>query len=289
MWSAGRGRRFCGECGTAYRTPDRRPPVAGRVGRREDGAPVAERRVTSVLFGDLVGFTPLSESRDPEEVRELLSPLLRRVPHGDRPLRRDGREVHRRRRHGGVGGAGRARGRRRARGARRARAGAATVAAMGEDVGAPGLAMRVGVVTGEVAVTVGATAEGMVAGDAVNTAARVQSVAEPGTVWVDETTRSLTAAAIAFEDAGEHALKGKTEPVRLWRAAGGGRRGRRRAAGRRAGGAADRPGPRAAAAQGAVPRHRRSRPRPRLVVARRRGRESASPGWCGSSRSTPTA
>ena len=42
---------------------------------------------------------------------------------------------------------------------------------MGAEVGAPGLAMRVGIVTGEVAVTVGATGEGMVAGDAVNTAA----------------------------------------------------------------------------------------------------------------------
>ncbi len=49
--------------------------------------------------------------------------------------------------------------------------------------------MRVGVVTGEVAVTVGATGQGMVAGDAVNTAARVQSVAEPGQVWVDDATR----------------------------------------------------------------------------------------------------
>ena len=42
-------------------------PVGGPVGS------VAERRVCSVLFADLVGFTPLSESRDPEEVRELLS------------------------------------------------------------------------------------------------------------------------------------------------------------------------------------------------------------------------
>jgi class 3 adenylate cyclase len=37
------------------------------------GEPVAERRVCSVLFCDLVGFTPLSEARDPEAVRELLS------------------------------------------------------------------------------------------------------------------------------------------------------------------------------------------------------------------------
>ena len=41
--------------------------------RRRAGEPVAERRVCSVLFCDLVGFTPLSEARDPEAVRELLS------------------------------------------------------------------------------------------------------------------------------------------------------------------------------------------------------------------------
>ena len=58
--------RFCAECGTAL--------DGGTAGTARPGdRPVAERRVTSVLFGDLVGFTPLSESRDPEEVRELLS------------------------------------------------------------------------------------------------------------------------------------------------------------------------------------------------------------------------
>ena len=61
--------RFCNECGS--------PLDAGSPGRSGGGSapagPVAERRITSVLFADLVGFTPLSESRDAEEVRELLS------------------------------------------------------------------------------------------------------------------------------------------------------------------------------------------------------------------------
>ena len=110
----------------------------------------------------------------------------------DRPLRRRGREVHRRRGDGGVGRAGRARGRRRAGGARRAGPGRDGRGARRRRSARRAWRMRVGVVTGEVAVTVGATAEGMVAGDAVNTAARVQSAAAPGQVWVDETTRALT-------------------------------------------------------------------------------------------------
>ena len=87
---------------------------------------------------------------------------------------------------------------------------------MGADLKAPDLAMRVGIVTGEVAVTIGATQQGMVAGDAVNTAARVQSAATPGQVWVDETTRLLTTAAITYVDVGSHAMKGKADPVPLW-------------------------------------------------------------------------
>jgi class 3 adenylate cyclase len=178
---------------------------------------VAERRVCSVLFCDLVGFTPLSESRDPEAVRELLSEyfaVARTVIGrfggvvekfiGDAVLAVWGTPV------AAEGDAERA-----------VRAGLDLVAAVGElggEAGVAGLAARAGVVTGEVAVTLGATHEGMVAGDAVNTAARVQAVAEPGSVLVDGPTYRLAGGGVGFAEAGEHALKGKAEPQELWRA-----------------------------------------------------------------------
>jgi class 3 adenylate cyclase/tetratricopeptide (TPR) repeat protein len=176
---------------------------------------VAERRVTSVLFGDLVGFTPLSETKDPEEIRELLSAYFAQCRvivsrYGGVVEKFIGDAVM------AVWGVPVAHEDDAERAVRAGLELAAAVAAMGHEVGAPGRAMRVGIVTGEVAGTVGATGEGMVAGDAVNTAARVQSAAEPGRVWVDEATRSLASAAITFTDTGEHPLKGKAEPVRLW-------------------------------------------------------------------------
>src|SRR5439155_19373760 len=71
---------------------------------------------------------------------------------------------------------------------------------------------------GEAAVTIGAEGQGMVAGDLVNTASRVQSAADPGAVLVGDATRRASEAAIAYEDAGPVELKGKAEPLRLWRA-----------------------------------------------------------------------
>ncbi len=66
------GARFCSSCGAVQGgsgngSPTLPPPPVAQVG------PIASRRVTSVLFGDLVGFTSLSESRDQEDVRELLT------------------------------------------------------------------------------------------------------------------------------------------------------------------------------------------------------------------------
>ena len=77
---------------------------------------------------------------------------------------------------------------------------------------------RAGVLTGEAAVTLGAINQGMVAGDLVNTASRLQSVAPPGSVLVGEATQRATSGAIAYEEAGEQTLKGKQAPVAAWRA-----------------------------------------------------------------------
>ncbi len=78
------------------------------------------------------------------------------------------------------------------------------------------LQVRVGVLTGEAAVTVGAEGQGMVTGDMVNTAARLQSVAPPGRVLVGEATKLASEAAIEFVEAGDQELKGKAAPVASW-------------------------------------------------------------------------
>ncbi|HKC28199.1 MAG TPA: adenylate/guanylate cyclase domain-containing protein [Jatrophihabitans sp.] len=171
----------------------------------------------SVLFVDLVGFTPLSESRDPEAVRELLSTYFDQARTvitryggvvekfiGDAVMAVWGAPV------AAEGDAERA--------VRAALELMEAVAQLGAESGIPGLRARAGVVTGEVAVTLGAVGEGMVAGDAVNTAARVQSAATAGCVLVDETTRRLAAAGVGFGDAGAHELRGKAEPVALFQA-----------------------------------------------------------------------
>jgi len=178
---------------------------------------MTERRVCSVLFCDVVGFTPLSESRDPEAVRELLSryfEVARTVigRYGGAVEKFIGDAVM------AVWGTPVATEEDAERAVRAALDLVAAVAELGAESGVPGLAARAGVVTGEVAVNLGAAGEGMVAGDAVNTAARVQSAAEPGTVLADTPTQRLAGSAIGFAGAGEHRFKGKAEPARLWRA-----------------------------------------------------------------------
>ena len=207
--------RFCGECGAPLE-PDATAPAA----------PEAERRLVSVLFADLVGFTSLSEDRDPEEVRDLLSRYFdtaRQVieRYGGTIEKFIGDAVM------AVWGTPVAREDDPERAVRAALELVEVVGALGVE----GLALRAGIVTGEAAVTVGAEGQGMVAGDLVNTASRVQAAAQPGTVLVGERTRRASEAAIAYEEAGAHELKGKAEPLPLWQALRviAARRGERRA------------------------------------------------------------
>ncbi len=112
----------------------------------------------------------------------------------------------------------------------------------------------------------------MVAGDLVNTASRIQSLAEPGTVFVGEATRRATEPTIAYEDAGTFELKGKDGLTPLWRALRvvSGARGSLKSA--RPRGAVRRPRPRAAPDQGPLPRLRRGR------QGRTSSRSPGSPG-----------
>jgi len=203
------GARFCDECGAAVGESSEPPQP------RE--APAAERRLVSVLFADLVGFTAASEERDAEDVRELLSRYFdtcRRLIelYGGTVEKFIGDAVM------AVWGTPTATEDDAERAVRAALDLVAAVSALGDEVGAPELRARAGVLTGEAAVTLGAEGQGMVAGDLVNTASRVQAIAEPGTVVVGETTRRATDQAIVYADAGLHELKGKTELVRLWQA-----------------------------------------------------------------------
>jgi len=208
--------KFCNECGA---------PVAGeprgqRAAAREtlpEGPASTERRHVSVLFADLVGFTSLSESRDSEDVRELLSKyfdVCRTVisRYGGVVEKFIGDAVM------AVWGTPVAQEDDAERSVRAALDLVEVVSQLGRDAGVPDLRARVGVLTGEATVNLAASGEGMVAGDLVNTASRIQSVASPGDVFVGEATKRSTEAVIAYEDAGSRELKGKAEPVHVWRA-----------------------------------------------------------------------
>ncbi|MDQ3876021.1 MAG: AAA family ATPase, partial [Actinomycetota bacterium] len=207
------GDAFCGECGTALGEQ----PAAAAPAPRHDDAPAAERRLVSVLFADLVGFTAASESRDPEETRELLSRYFdtcRRLIelYGGTVEKFIGDAVM------AVWGAPVATEDDAERAVRAALELTAAVQALGEEVGARELRVRAGVLTGEAAVTIGAEGEGMVAGDLVNTASRIQACAPPGAVYVGEGTRRATDEAVVYEHAGSHELAGKAGLVPLWQA-----------------------------------------------------------------------
>jgi class 3 adenylate cyclase len=209
------GQKFCGECGSSL-AADVSAAMRPALGAAPT-VPVAERRLVSVLFADLVDFTTLSEARDAEEVRELLSRYFESCKrlislYGGTVEKFIGDAVM------AVWGTPVAQEDDAERAVRNALDLVAAVSALGDEVGVPELRGRAGVLTGEAAVTIGAEGQGMVAGDLVNTASRIQAAAEPGSVLVGESTKRATEAAIAYADAGAHELKGKAEPVPLFRA-----------------------------------------------------------------------
>lgn len=209
------GNKFCSECGADLYL--RAAAAKAPPGSSTEPTAAGERRFVSVLFADLVGFTPFSESRDPEEVRSVLTAYFDRA-----------REIIER--FGGtvdkfIGdavaafwGATIAHEDDAERAVRAALELVDTVAGLGSEIGAPDLRLRAGVLSGETSVGSGGNEQGLVVGDIVNTASRLQSVAAPGTVLVGESTQRLTQGSIQYEELGDQALKGKTLPVPAWRA-----------------------------------------------------------------------
>src|SRR5690349_6952314 len=190
--------RFCGMCGTAL--------VAAAAPARE------ERKVVTILFTDLVGSTARAEGLDPEDVSATLSRYYAQL-RGE--LERHGGTVEK-----FIGDAVMA-----VFGApvaheddaeRAVRAALAIRDSMGDE-----MQIRTAVNTGEALVALGAKpgeGDAMVAGDVVNTAARLQSAAPVNGILVGEGTYRATRNAIDYRDAPPVEAKGKSEPVKVWEA-----------------------------------------------------------------------
>lgn len=201
------GFQFCGFCGA-------------RLFVDNGSSAASERKVVTVLFCDLVDFTAASERVDPEAVRARLAPYQRRARER---IEAFGGTVEK-----FVGDAVMA-----VFGApvaheddpeRAVRAGLAILEAireLNEADPALSLSVRVGVNTGEALVSLGAhpeLGEGIVTGDVVNTAARIQSHAPVDGVAVGSDTHTAAKRAIAFERLEAISAKGKSQPVAVWRA-----------------------------------------------------------------------
>ena len=190
--------RFCGMCGAAL-VPATAPP-------RE------ERKVVTILFTDLVGSTARAEGLDPEDVSATLSAYYAQLR---AELERHGGTVEK-----FIGDAVMA-----VFGApvaheddpeRAVRAALAIRDSIGEE-----LQIRTAVNTGEALVALGAKpgeGDAMVAGDVVNTAARLQGAAPVNGILVGEGTYRATRQTIEYREAPPVEAKGKAEPVKVWEA-----------------------------------------------------------------------
>ena len=198
------GFRFCGGCGAAL-----------------DSAPASEeRKVVTVLFADLVGFTSRSERMDVEDVRGTLAPyhaLLRNQleHHGGTVEKFIGDAVM------ALFGAPVAHEDDPERAVRAALAIRAAIERLNDEQPGLDLHVRIGIDTGEAFVVLGADVargEGMASGDVVNTAARLQTAAPIDGILVGETTFHATDRPITYRPVEPVSAKGKSEPVPVWEA-----------------------------------------------------------------------
>jgi class 3 adenylate cyclase len=195
--------RFCLACGTE---------LAATAEARE------ERKVVTVLFADLVGFTRRAEELDPEDVRAMLSPYYARLR---QELERRGGTVEK-----FIGdavmalfGAPVAHEDDPERAVRAALAIRDGLSELNEADPKLELQVRIAVTTGEALIALGARpteGEGMASGDVVNTAARLQAAAPVNGILVGETTYRATERTIEYREAAPVVAKGKAEPVKAW-------------------------------------------------------------------------
>jgi class 3 adenylate cyclase/tetratricopeptide (TPR) repeat protein len=190
--------RFCLACGAELAPAERRE----------------ERKVVTVLFADLVGFTSRSERLDPEDVRAVLSPYWERLR---AELERYGGTVEK-----FIGDAVMALfGAPISREDDPERAVRAALAIRDWAREEEGLQVRIAVTTGEALVLLGARpseGEGMAAGDVVNTAARLQAAAPVNGILVADATYRATRDTIDYEAREAVTAKGKAEPIEVWEA-----------------------------------------------------------------------
>lgn len=194
------GARFCPSCGAAQQASPSQPE---------------ERRIVTVLFADLVGFTTLSEHLDPEQVKRLIDSCFERMVTviadfggrvdkllGDGMLALFGAPV-----------AHEDDAERAVRAAIRMHEVLASV--VGND-----LQMRIGIMTGEVLVGTLAGTDYTAMGDVVNTASRLQSAAPPGGVLVGPATHALTEHTVRYSSAGSLQPRGREQSLDAWLALG---------------------------------------------------------------------
>lgn len=176
-----------------------------------------ERRIVTVLFADLVGFTALAESRDPEQVKYLVDRCFELLVNditsfGGRVDKIVGDAIV------ALFGAPVAHEDDPERAVRAALRMQQTLAQRASGLDAP-IRMRIGINTGEV--LVGALRAGgdyTAMGDVVNTASRLQTMAQPGEVLVGAATHAATDAAIGYEPVGSLEVRGRGQGVEAWRA-----------------------------------------------------------------------